>query len=100
MVTAYTKLLLGMLQKRMAARHGQSIDTARVLRDPVYASAVLSLARGMLTREIQLLAVLLWPLVSTHLDDAGLAPLHGCPPSTGKPPRRARMTAFPRPTFA
>ena len=87
MVTAYTKLLLGMLQKRMATRHGQSIDTARVLRDPVYASAVLSLARGMLNREIQLLAVLLWPLVNTHLGDAGLAPLHGCPPSTGKPPR-------------
>lgn len=100
MVTAYTKLLLGMLQNRMEARQGQLIDTARVIRDPVYASAVLSLARGTHNRELQLLAALLWPLVSTHLDHTGLAPLHGCPPSTGKPPRRARLIAFPRPAFA
>lgn len=100
MVTIYTKLLLGMLQNRMEARHGQLIDPARVFRDPVYASAVLSLARGTHNREIQLLAALLWPLVNTHLDDAGLSPLHGCPPTTGKPPRRAQVIAFPRPAFA
>ena len=100
MVTAYTKLLLGMLQSRMEARHGQLIDPIRVLRDPVYASAVLSLARGTHNREIRLLAALLWPLVSTHLNDTRLSPLHGCPPTTGKPPRRAQVIAFPRPAFA
>ncbi len=100
MVTAYTKMLLGMLQNRMEARRGQMIDADRVLRDPVYASAVLSLARGTLNREIQLLAVLLWPLFDTGLAHAGLAPLHGCPPTTGKAPRRARVSACPRPAFA
>ena len=100
MVSTYTKLLLAMLQNRMEARHGQLIDPARMLRDPVYASAVLSLARGTHNREIQLLAALLWPLVNTHLNDVGLSPLHGCPPTTGKPPRRSQLIAFPRPAFA
>ena len=100
MVTAYTTMLLGMLQNRMEARHGQMIDPVRVLRDPVYASAVLALARGTLNREIQLLAVLLWPLINTGLTHAGLTPLHGCPPTTGKPPRRARRNDLPRPAFA
>ena len=100
MVTTYTKMMLGMLQNRMEARHGQMSDAQRVLHDAIYASAVLSLARGTLNREIQLLAVLLWPLINTGLAHAGLTPLHGCPPSTGKPPRRARLLALPRPAFA
>jgi hypothetical protein len=100
MVTAYTKMLLGMLQNRIEARLGQMIDTDRVLSDAVYASAVLSLARGTLNGEIRLLAHLLWPLVSKSLHEAGNHPLHGCPPTTGKPPRSARVLAFPRPTFA
>ncbi len=100
MVTAYTKMLLGMLQNRIEARMGQMIDTDRILTDAVYASAVLSLSRGTLNGEIRLLALLLWPLVGHSLETAGNRRLHGCPPTTGKPPRSARIIAFPRPTFA
>lgn len=100
MVTAYTKMLLGMLQNRVEARLGQMIDVDRVLEDAVYASAVLSLARGTLNGEIRLLASLLWPLVNRHLADAHDATLKGIPPYVDCMPQSARVIAFPRQAHA
>lgn len=100
MVTAYTRMLLGMLQNRIEERLGQMISTERMLEDAVYASAVLALARGTINGELRVLASLLWPVVQSHFEQANNGRLQGCPPSRAKAPRHAQILAFPRPAVA
>ncbi len=100
MVTAYTRMLLGMLQNRMQERLGQMICTDRFLEDAVYASAVLALAKGTINGEIRLLAGLLWPVIDSHFEQASNGRLRGCPPGRPSVPRKAQILAFPRPALA
>ncbi|WP_309664934.1 hypothetical protein [Tabrizicola sp.] len=100
MVTAYTRMLLGMLQNRIEERLGQMINTERMLEDAVYASAVMALARGTLNGELRVLASLLWPVVQSHFEQTNIGRLQGCPPSRASAPRHARILAFPRPALA
>jgi hypothetical protein len=85
------RLLLRMMHKRAERHAGCRIDTARLMVDPEYASAIRTLARFTLDEELRAMGAIVDCVESRAAASAAVAAAHANSPRTG-----ARILPFRR----